>query len=189
MPDLSLVEETKAHPEPCPEHTGRRVSPSHPLLVFLPLCHRWLPVLAWMALIFAGSSRSDLPTHPNDGVDTLAKKAIHSGEYGVLAALLWRALAHRKENTRDTLTLKVFTSSLLYALSDELHQRFIPGRCGSLVDVGYDAIGVFIALALLRRWSRPPIHPCDGEESPGRALVPRPGNLPRCCYLARYLLT
>jgi len=119
-----------------------------------------------MALIFAGSSRSDLPTHPNDGVDTLAKKAIHIVEYGVLAALLWRALAHGKENTRDALTLKVLAGSLLYALSDELHQRLIPGRCGSLTDVGLDAVGVFIALALLRRWGRPaspegpiPTHP------------------------------
>jgi len=119
-----------------------------------------------MALIFAGSSRSDLPTHPNDGVDTLTKKAIHVVEYGVLAALLWRALAHGKENTSDTLTLKVLTISLLYALSDELHQRFIPGRCGSLTDIGYDAIGVLIALALLRCWGRPP--------GPERPTAPRP---------------
>jgi len=119
-----------------------------------------------MGLIFVGSSRSDLPTHPNDGVDTLAKKAIHIVEYGVLAALLWRALAHRKENTRDALTLKVLAGSLLYALSDELHQRFIPGRCSSLTDIGLDAIGVLTALALLHRWGQP--------ASPERPTAPRP---------------
>ena len=123
-----------------------------------PLISRWLPILAWMGLIFVGSSRSDLPTHPNEGVDTVAKKAIHGAEYGVLAALLWRALAQGKGSTEDSLTLKVLGVSLLYALSDELHQHFIPGRCGSLKDVLIDGISIVAALAFLRRWSWPESH-------------------------------
>ena len=116
----------------------------------------WLPAFLWMGLIFIGSSQSDLPTHPNDAIDTMAKKAIHGVEYGVLAALLWRALAQgRRSTTRNAVTLKVLFGCLLYALSDELHQRFIPGRRGSLVDVGFDAIGILTALALLRGSQRP----------------------------------
>jgi len=122
-----------------------------------PPLSRWLPVLAWMGLIFVGSSRSDLPAHPNDSIDTVAKKAIHGVEYGVLAALLWRALAQGKGSARDSLTLKVLGVSLLYALSDELHQRFVPGR-GSLVDVLIDGISIVAALAFLRRRSWPASH-------------------------------
>lgn len=42
---------------------------------------------------------------------------------------------------------------LLYAASDELHQRFVPGRCGRLSDVLLDFAGVLtgVALALLLR--------------------------------------
>ena len=126
----------------------------HPSLSPGPLLSRWLPVLAWMGLIFVGSSRSDLPTHPNDSIDTVAKKAIHGVEYSVLTALLWRALAQEKESTKGSLTLKVLGVSLLYALSDELHQRFVPGR-GSLVDVLIDGISIVAALAFLRRWGWP----------------------------------
>jgi VanZ family protein len=107
-----------------------------------------------MGLIFAGSSQSDLPTHPNDSIDTVVKKAIHGVEYSVLAVLLWRALAEEKESTKDSLTLKVLGISLLYALSDELHQRFVPGR-GNLGDVLIDGISIVAALAFLRRWSWP----------------------------------
>jgi VanZ family protein len=119
------------------------------------LVSRWLPVLAWMGLIFVGSSRSDLPTHPNDSIDTVAKKAIHGIEYGILAALLWRALTQEGRSTKDALTLKVLGLSLLYALSDELHQHFTPGRCGSLGDVLLDGISMVAALAFLRRWGWP----------------------------------
>jgi VanZ family protein len=121
-----------------------------------------------MGLIFAGSSRSDLPTHPNSGVDTLAKKTIHIVEYSVLAALLWRALAQGKKSTGGAVTFKVLTGSLLYAVSDELHQRFIPGRCGSLADIGFDAVGVLIALVALRRWGWP--------VSSGGSTTPRRGG-------------
>lgn len=141
---------------PSPSFVGQR---SHwlflPSLSLGPLLSRWLPVLAWMGLIFVGSSQSDLPTHPNDSIDTVAKKSIHGVEYGILATLLWRALAQGKGSTRDSLTLKVLGISLLYALSDELHQHFIPGRCSSLKDVLLDGISIVAALAFLRRWSWP----------------------------------
>jgi len=140
------------------KHGDREQRKSSPCLsLFFSLCHRWLPVLAWMGLIFFGSSRSDLPTHPNDNIDTLAKKAMHGVEYSVLAALLWRALAEGKGSSKGSLTLKVLGVSLLYALSDELHQRFVPGR-GSLGDVFIDGISIVAALAFLRRWSWPASH-------------------------------
>ena len=133
--------------------------------------HRWLPVFFWMGLIFIGSSRSDLPTHPNDSIDTVAKKAIHGVEYSVFAALLWRALAQAKRSTKDSLTLKVLGISLLYALSDELHQRFTPGRSSSLKDVLLDGISIVAALAFLRRWGWPP-----SQASSEGPITPRSGS-------------
>jgi VanZ family protein len=92
----------------------------------------WLPVLAWAALIFALSSIPDLGTGLG-GWDLALRKLAHAAEYAVLGALLVRATG------RGGVALAVGT---LYAVSDELHQALVPGRMGSPVDVGIDALGV-----------------------------------------------
>lgn len=38
--------------------------------------------------------------------------------------------------------------SLLYACLDEIHQSFVPGRAAQIQDVGVDAIGFVLAIAL-----------------------------------------
>jgi VanZ family protein len=37
----------------------------------------------------------------------------------------------------------------LYSLTDEFHQRFVPGRNASLVDCGIDVAGAAIALIII----------------------------------------
>jgi VanZ like protein len=98
----------------------------------------WLPVIAWAALIFALSSVPDLGTGLG-GWDTVLRKIAHTGEYAVLGALLLRATA----SARLALALGV-----LYAVSDEVHQTFVPGRAGSPVDVAIDAVGVACGLVV-----------------------------------------
>lgn len=41
-----------------------------------------------------------------------------------------------------------FVISLLYACLDEVHQSFVPGRAAQIQDVGVDAIGFCLAIAL-----------------------------------------
>jgi len=114
----------------------------------------WLPVLLWMGVIFVVSSRPRLPCHPNDTVDLVVKKAGHLSEYGALAFLLWRAIS--KERGWPVLPSLggAFFLSLLYAASDEFHQTFVPGRDGTLTDVGLDALGALLALCLVWWFSR-----------------------------------
>lgn len=105
----------------------------------------WLPVLAWAGLIFLFSSQSDLPHAPERWLNTLAKKGSHLLEYAILAWLLlraWRATGNRA--TR--LYLYSLGMALLYALSDEYHQSFIPHRSPSPLDVSIDALGASSAL-------------------------------------------
>lgn len=92
----------------------------------------WLPVVAWAALIFAFSSVPDLGTGLG-GWDLVLRKLAHTAEYAVLGALLVRATG------RAGLAVGLGT---LYAVSDEIHQTFVPGRMGSPVDVAIDAVGV-----------------------------------------------
>lgn len=119
----------------------------------------WLPVLLWMGLIFALSSRSNLPSLPNKTVDFTIKKAGHMMEYGVLAFLLWRAISKERGWPALPSFGGAFLLSLLYAILDEFYQTFVPGRNGRLADVGFDAWGALLALGLVwwfsnRRWAR-----------------------------------
>ena len=102
---------------------------------------RWLPALAWMALIFYLSSQPDLPGPPDPLWDLVFKKAAHFVTYAILAGLLARALAPRPGSATMALILTV-----LYAVSDEFHQSFVPGRMPTARDVAIDAAGALFAL-------------------------------------------
>lgn len=110
---------------------------------------RWLPVLLWMGLIFYMSAQPDLPHHPDDIVDLILKKMGHMAEYGILAGLVWWAWPKGGEADSRRIFLFTLIISGLYAISDEFHQFFVPGRDGRLLDVAFDLVGALLILLLL----------------------------------------
>ncbi len=106
-----------------------------------PFVRLWLPVLAWAGLIFALSSVPDLGTGLG-GWDLVLRKLAHAGEFAVLGALLLRATERAGV---------AFGLGALYAVSDELHQMFVPGRMGSPLDVAIDMVGVAFGVLLWQR--------------------------------------
>jgi VanZ family protein len=104
----------------------------------------WTPVAVWAALIFTFSSIPDLGTGLGTW-DLVLRKLAHAGEFAVLGALLLRATSR--------LPLS-FALGVAYAVSDELHQRWVDGRVGSPLDVLIDAVGVAAGLVLWRRLRR-----------------------------------
>jgi VanZ family protein len=104
----------------------------------------WLPVAVWAAVIFVLSSIPDLGTGLG-GWDVVLRKIGHAGEFAVLGALLARALRS---------AWPAFAVGALYAVSDEVHQVFVPGRAGSPLDVAIDAVGVALGVVLWRRFAR-----------------------------------
>jgi VanZ family protein len=107
---------------------------------------RWLPAIVMMTAIFVFSSQpsSDLPDFL--GWDTVIKKGGHMVGYGALAVSYSYALRDRSKKTSGI----AWMLAILYALTDEYHQSFIPGRHPSLYDVFiFDNLGAFIALFLL----------------------------------------
>ena len=109
---------------------------------------RWLPAILWMGLIFYLSAQADLPGADEPLLDLLLKKTAHAAVYAVLALLFRRAL----DGERGCWVSWVL--ALLYAISDEVHQSFVPGRHAQATDVLIDALGAGLALwLLLRAWA------------------------------------
>lgn len=115
---------------------------------------RWLPPLLWMAAIFIVSDQPSLPQAPDAFIDMLIKKTLHAAAYAILAWLWWRALDgrgetsdHRAIDLRRALTALAITG--IYAISDEWHQTFVPGRMGKVTDVMIDVAGAIVAIATL----------------------------------------
>lgn len=102
---------------------------------------RFLPALLWMLIIFYFSSRSTTNVPGTYLERFLFLKTLHLIEYAILAVLLFFAF------TKFHLTI---LTGYLYALSDELHQSFIPGREGRLRDTFIDLLGIFIGIATIK---------------------------------------
>lgn len=100
----------------------------------------WLPVAAWCGLIFALSGVPGL----DSGLswDFTLRKGAHMFEYAVLFLLVRRALAATTRLSRGACVSTAVALTVLYAVSDEFHQSFVPNRGASALDVMIDAVGV-----------------------------------------------
>ena len=110
-----------------------------------------LPVFAYAGLIFLVSS---IPGEKIPRLFNFQELVFHSLEYLVFALLInraWRVyFPHHSLYRRFFL---IFTFALIYAIIDELHQAFVPGRDTSLTDIGYDGVGIIVG-NILYRWPR-----------------------------------
>lgn len=103
----------------------------------------WIPVFGWCALIFYLSGIPQLTT--GWGLyDLILRKIAHMAEYFILALLLYRAFKGSFNLTSFYLIFWSFSLSALYAISDEIHQHFVPTRNASYGDVFIDIIGIII---------------------------------------------
>ncbi|MBQ9767122.1 MAG: VanZ family protein [Lachnospiraceae bacterium] len=95
-----------------------------------------------------------------ESIGLFVRKAAHMTEYFLLTLSiylpLWVLLPKKPENdTSQTETflkrylLPTFLLSVLLAALDEFHQSFVPGRCGTPVDVMIDSVGIFIGCMVL----------------------------------------
>ena len=123
---------------------------------FAPL-REWIPVLIWGAIIFTLSTSAFSAVNTSRVIDPmlrwlipgisaasvdvghmLVRKAAHFTEYGILFWLLVRGPMAQ----RPYLALML---CVVYALTDEGHQAFVPGRTASLYDVALDSTGALFS--------------------------------------------
>jgi VanZ family protein len=83
-------------------------------------------------------------------LNTIVRKLAHLIEYCVLTLLLYRSLA-REQLLRWRANLAFWSMGIAgsYALGDEFHQLFVPGRRAAALDCGIDLLGAAFAMLLL----------------------------------------
>lgn len=128
----------------------------------------WVPVLAWMLLIFVMSGdlmsaehtsrfivpflrwlAPDISLAAVASIQLLVRKCAHLAEYAILAVLLWRAF-DRGRGDFGRAAVGAFVIAAIYASLDEFHQSFVSSRTGAIQDVMIDCGGAILGLVL---WS------------------------------------
>ncbi len=134
-------------------------------------------MIAWMGWIFFMSSRDattstedserigiivgrvivkDFDSLPEEkrhefaaSIDHKVRKCAHAAEYMLLAFLALGTFCGT-----DRWGLWAFLTASVYAVTDEVHQTFVPGRSGKVLDVINDSlaagVGILLVLGLLR---------------------------------------
>ena len=108
----------------------------------------WSFVTAWMGFIFYWSSQSTLPGFNQSILDLLFKKGCHITVFGALALLSYRAIRHDLKHAHATTGAAIL--AIGWAIIDEIHQGFVPGRTAAALDVFIDSIGVITILAMVQ---------------------------------------
>jgi VanZ family protein len=106
------------------------------------------PAFAYGGIIFYLSSLSSLPEEVPSfwGFD----KIIHFVEYFIFGFLVFRCFTGRRNDAEARRRSIMWTISIgvFYAMTDEWHQSFVPGRDPSVWDAFFDSLGVaFAAIA------------------------------------------
>ncbi len=130
----------------------------------------WGPAVVWAALIFWLSSMSNIPadSFPMFPLFLWVCRKVgiapgfileiggHFFEYFVLGILMSRAYVLHGADTfiegkPHRFGITSFFTGFFYALSDEFHQSFVPGRHPSWGDVGVDCVGLLVGILIYRR--------------------------------------
>ena len=136
----------------------------------------WALVISWMALIFYLSAQhaersadlsGGITEWVNEVIENVApaaefqideisffvRKNAHFFAYMLLSILTLNAV--RRSGGRGLVSMVVaLVISVLYAISDEVHQLFVPGRSGQVSDVLLDSAGALVGILLYALTSR-----------------------------------
>lgn len=127
---------------------------------------RVVPMAVVMGTIFFLSQQpaTDLSFHLISGLDKVA----HAVVYACLAATAIYAMPQQFRTSKPTHTvILVVAFCLVYGISDEYHQSFIPGRQPSLGDLLADTVGAALLAVGWLKWLKYNSHrnPKDNSNS------------------------
>jgi len=81
-------------------------------------------------------------------IESIIRKIAHFSIYSFVGILVMAFLStyNISENKRIIFSLLI---GVLYASTDEFHQRFVPGRSGELTDIFLDSLGVLFGCLII----------------------------------------
>lgn len=135
----------------------------------------WIAVAVWMAVIYFFSAQTGMISGDTSGsitrwlveriyigfnelpiieqesimatIHTIVRKGAHFSEYAVLAVLVSNAIRVYTPKILFKWLIPIGFSAV-YALTDEIHQYFVPERACRLFDVAIDTLGAVFGTAL-----------------------------------------
>jgi VanZ family protein len=118
----------------------------------LKLFLRFIPLAAIMGMIFY------LSHQPGDFVKlpqlVAVDKLLHGIAYAILAGtFLYSLYPFIHDSNRAVTCIIVVVMCILFGVSDEFHQSFVPGRFVSAWDVAADGCGALLVVGLWYKWS------------------------------------
>lgn len=102
-----------------------------------------------MVIITIQSSFSGIPL-PDLGI-TFTDKIAHFVLYGILGWLLARGFS--LGNTKNPAVWAIIIGCI-FAISDELHQAYVPGRDGDVLDLLADFLGIMVFVFIYKWYIR-----------------------------------
>ena len=121
-------------------------------------------LILWMIFIFIMSSFNSNDSSSQSGfivsilnyifkIDNLEllsfiiRKLAHITEYLILGILMINCL---KDYRIKNLFIVSILLCILYSCTDEIHQLFVSGRCGSVIDVMIDSFGIILSISIYK---------------------------------------
>lgn len=119
-------------------------------------------VIIWMIVIFVMSSFNAEESSNQSGlivsfityifninntelVSLIVRKMAHFLEYFILGILMLNVIVNYNKKI-----YLAYIFSILYACLDEIHQLFVSGRSGQIMDVFIDSMGIIIGILLVK---------------------------------------
>ena len=139
------------------------------------ICLNWIVVVLYLAVIFYFSSQDATKSHVTSSrlleyldflivlipefikkfasfvfvsAEAVLRKAAHFTEYLILALVFYKAVFASGVKWGKSVLI-TFVFCLLYAVSDEVHQLFVPGRAFQITDILIDAFGASVGIGII----------------------------------------
>ena len=122
-------------------------------------------IILWMYLVFGFSGQdgeqssgisykiSMILTGNNEDIaiiiEPYVRKVAHFAEYAVGAILIYLLLYTFPKISSKIRNISSIIITIIYAISDEIHQLYIPGREGKIVDVYIDTLGIITGVIFI----------------------------------------
>ena len=122
-------------------------------------------IILWMYLVFGFSGQdgeqssgisykiSMILTGNNEEIaiiiEPYVRKVAHFAEYAIGAILIYLLLYTFQKISSKIRNISSIIITIIYAISDEIHQLYIPGREGKIVDVYIDTLGIITGVIFI----------------------------------------